>query len=93
MWYTRNQYAAMEASKVRSDARKALKKSHCITVTQALREEWCMWICFLTENKGAPWKKFYNVKVKADVSSDASGRAFAGVVDLPAGRTSWGIFK
>ena len=52
-----------------------------------MREEWYMWICFLTENKGAPWKKFYNVKVKADVSSDASGRAFAGVVDLPAGRT------
>ena len=83
MWYTRNQHAAMQASKVRPDARKALKKSHYITVTQALREEWYMWIYFLTENKCTPWRNFSNALVKADVSSDASGRAFAGVVDFP----------
>ena len=87
MWYTRNQYAAMQASKVKSDDKKALKRSHLIPVTNALKEEWYMWIYFLTENKGAPWKNFCNVLVKADVSSDASGRAFAGVVDFPMGET------
>ena len=87
MWYTRNQYAAMQASKVKSDDKKALKRSHLIPVTNALKEEWYMWIYFLTENKGAPWKNFCNVLVKADVSSDASGRAFAGVVDFPTGET------
>ena len=73
MWYTRNQYAAMQASKVKSDDKKALKRSHLIPVTNALKEEWYMWIYFLTENKGTPWKNFCNVLVKADVSSDASG--------------------
>jgi hypothetical protein len=87
MWYTRNQYAAMQASKVKSDDKKALKRSHLIPVTNALKEEWYMWIYFLTENKGAPWKNFCNVLVKEDVSSDASGRAFAGVVDFPTGET------
>ena len=87
MWYTRNQYAAMQASKVKPDDRKALKKSHLILVTHALREEWHMWLYFLTENKVAPWKNLYNVLVKADVSSDASGMAFAGVVDFPRGKT------
>ena len=33
LWYTRNQYAAMQASKVKSDDRKALKRSHFIPVT------------------------------------------------------------
>ena len=87
MWYTRNQYAAMQTSCIKPDARKALKRSHNIVVTRALREESCMWIYFLTEDKGAPWKNFYNVLVKAEVSSDASGRSYAGVVDFPAGKT------
>jgi hypothetical protein len=46
-----------------------------------------MWIHFLLENKGALWKNFFNIKVLADVSTDASGRSFAGVVDLPSGTT------
>ena len=46
-----------------------------------------MWINFLLQNKGSLWKKFSNVYVKADVSSDASGRTFAGVVDIPDGPT------
>ena len=77
----------MQASKVKPDARKALKKPHLILVTHALREEWHMWTYFLQCNKGAPWKNFYNVLVKAEVSSDASGRSYAGVVDFPAGKT------
>ena len=46
-----------------------------------------MWINFLLQNKGSLWKKFSDVYVKADVSSDASGRTFAGVVDIPDGPT------
>ena len=46
-----------------------------------------MWSYFLQENKGSPWKSFSNIYVKADVSSDASGRCFAGVVDVPNGIT------
>jgi hypothetical protein len=57
MWYTRNQYAAMKATKVKPNDRKALKKSHLILGTHALREEWHMWLYFLAEIKGAPWKK------------------------------------
>ena len=39
----------------------------------------------MKENKGAPWVKNCNIYVKADVSSDASGRMCAGVVDFPQG--------
>ena len=46
-----------------------------------------MWIYFLTKDKGAPWKNFYNVLVQAEVSSDASGRSYAGVGDFPEGKT------
>jgi len=87
MWYTRNQYAAMQTSCIKPDARKALKRSHNIVVTRASREKWYMWIYFLTENKGAPWKNFYNMFVKAEVSPDASGRSDAGVGDFPAKKT------
>ena len=46
-----------------------------------------MWVNFLLQNKGSSWKKFSNVYVQANVSSDASGRTFAGVVDIPYGPT------
>ena len=87
MWYTRHQYAAMTATGVKPDARKVVKSNTRIPVTPALREEWYMWIHFLTQNKGSAWKKFSNIFVQADVSSDASGRTFAGVVDIPFGIT------
>ena len=83
MWYTRHQYAAMSSSGLKPDARKRIKNVTKIYVSSKLREEWYMWIFFLQENKGAPWKKFSNILVKADVHSDASGRSFAGVVDVP----------
>ena len=87
MWYTRNQYAAMAASGIRPDAKKQVKNNCRIHVTPALREEWFMWVNFLLQNKGSSRKKFSNVYVQADVSSDASGRSFAGVVDIPFGPT------
>ena len=83
MWYTRHQYAAMANSGLRPDSRKRIKNATMIYVTAKLREEWYMWLYFLQENKGAPWKTFSNILVKADVHSDASGRCFAGVVDIP----------
>ena len=46
-----------------------------------------MWIYFLQQNKGSPWKNFLNIFVKADVYSDASGRCFAGFIDVPNGPT------
>ena len=87
LWYTRNQYAAMAGSGIRPDARRAVKNSTFITVNAGLREEWFMWIDFLTQNRGAPWKTFHNVYVMADVASDASGRCYAGVVNFPEGLT------
>ena len=36
---------------------------------------------------GAPWKNLSNIFVEADVHSGASGRSFAGVVDIPGGST------
>ena len=44
-----------------------------------------MWIFFLSHNSGSPWRTYNNVFLQADIASDASGRAFAGVVDFPAG--------
>ena len=34
-----------------------------------------------------PWKSFNNVLLQADIASDASGRAYAGVVDFATGET------
>ena len=80
MWYVREQYSAMTKSGITPYARKGLKNQTLIPVTEFLREEWNMWICFLKENKGSPWKTLVNIFMNADVASDASGRTFAGVV-------------
>ena len=87
MWYTRHQYAAMASSGVKPDSKKRLKNVTNIFVTPKVKEEWYLWIYFLQENKGSPWKNFSNVFVQANVHSDASGRSFAGVVDVPGGST------
>ena len=50
-----------------------------------MKDEWIMWIFFLSHNSGSPWRTCNNVFLQADIASDASGRAFAGVVDFPAG--------
>ena len=42
---------------------------------------------FLLNNSGSPWKQYQNVLVQAEVSSDASGRSFAGMVDFVNGHT------
>jgi hypothetical protein len=46
-----------------------------------------LWIFFLSQNNGSPWKTYNNIFLQADIASDASGRAFAGVVDFPSGTT------
>ena len=46
-----------------------------------------MWIFFLSQNTGSPWKSFNNVFLEANIASDASGRAYAGVVDFATGVT------
>ena len=85
MWYTREQYSAMRLSGLSSANSKKARETKYIRVSAQVREEWNMWMFFLSENSGAPWKTFSNVFLQADISSDASGRAFAGVVDFPAG--------
>ena len=73
MWYTRHQYAAMASSGVKPDSKKRLKNVTNIFVTPKVKEEWYLWIYFLQENKGSPWKNFSNVFVQANVHSDALG--------------------
>ena len=46
-----------------------------------------MWIFFLSTNSGSPWNTYQNVIVQAEISSDASGRSFAGIVDFQEGPT------
>jgi len=85
MWYTREQYSAMRLSGVSSLDSKKTRERKYIKVTDQIQEEWKMWIFFLSQNTGTPWKTFSNIFLEADISSDASGRAFAGVVDFPNG--------
>ena len=56
MWYTRNQYAAIQLSGLKPDAKKRLKSLTMIYVAPKLREEWQRWAYFLQQNKGVPWK-------------------------------------
>ena len=55
-----------------------------------------MWIYFLQLNTGSAWKTLEAVFIQADISSDASGRTFAGVVskrdhpDRVVAREFWG---
>ena len=83
MWYTRHQYAALHRSGIKPDAKRRLKNVTMIFVTPKIREEWYLWTYFLQQNKGSPWKSFSTMYVEADVYSDASGRCFAGVVNIP----------
>ena len=82
MWYTREQYSALRLSGVSSASRRAIKQAKYIKVSPQLREEWYMWIFFLSSNSGSPWNQYQKVLVQADISSDASGKAFAGVVNF-----------
>ena len=83
MWYTREQYSALRESGVSPEAKKAVKNHTIILVSQQMKEEWDMWIYFLTENRGATCRTMETVYIKAEISSDASGRSFAGAVTLP----------
>ena len=82
MWYTREQYSALRLSGVSSASRRAIKQAKYIKVSPQMREEWYMWIFFLSSNSGSPWNQYQKVLVQADISSDASGKAFAGVVNF-----------
>jgi len=82
MWYTREQYAALRRSGISPNSRRSIKQNKYIKVTPQLLEEWNMWIYFLQTNTGSPWKKYQNVLIQADISSDASARGFAGIVDF-----------
>jgi hypothetical protein len=83
MWYTREQYSALRLSGVPPTATKASKERKFIKVSNQMLEEWNAWIYFLQINKRSPSKKFSNIFLQADISSDSSGRTFAGVVDFP----------
>ena len=85
MWYTREQYSAMRLSGVSSMNSRKTREHKFIKISDQIREEWNMWIFFLSQNAGSPWKTFSNIFLQADIASDASGRAFAGVVDFPSG--------
>ena len=85
MWYTREQYSAMRLSGVSSMNSKKIRDNKYIKITDGIREEWLMWIFFLSQNSGSPWKSYNNIFLQADIASDASGRAYAGVVDFPTG--------
>ena len=77
MWYTREQYSTMRLSGVSSlDTRKTRERKY-VKVTDQMKEEWTMWLFFLSQNTGAPWKSFSNIFLQADIVSHASGRAFA----------------
>ena len=87
MWYTRHQYAAMTLTGLKSETKKRIKNTTPVYVSSKVKEEWYMWVYFLQQNKGSPWKNLSNIFVQADVYSDASGRCFAGIIDVPNGIT------
>ena len=87
MWYTRHQYAAMTLTGLKSETKKRIKNTTPVYVSSKVKEEWYMWVYFLQQNKGSPWKNLSNIFVQADVYSDASGRCFAGIIDVPNGTT------
>ena len=66
---------------------KKVREGKYLKITERIREEWTMCLVFLSLNTGTPWKTFSNIFLQADIASDASGRAFAGVVDFPSGTT------
>jgi len=80
MWYTRFQYKAMRESGISPESPKSHKNRTFLTVTENLLEEWSMWVYFLKLNTGSAWKTLHTMVIQADISSDASGRTFAGVV-------------
>ena len=70
----------MMDSEISSDSSKSCKNRITLLVTTELLQEWEMWIYFLKLNSGATWKTLEAVLIQADISSDASGRTFAGIV-------------
>ena len=87
MWYTRELYAGMRNSGISPQDSILKKKSAYIKNSPQIREELCMWVHLLQSNTGAAWRSYEVIMVEADITSDASGRQFAGVVDFQYGPT------
>ena len=87
MWYTRELYAAMRSSGTTSQDTRNKKNATYIKISHHIENEIVMWIQLLQTNQGATWRSYETVRVEADISSDASGRQFAGVVDFQKGPT------
>ena len=85
MWYTRELYAALKQAPAFPTDSRRIKDSTFIKNTPQIKEELAMWKFLLLSNQGAPWRSFENVFVQADISSDASGRKFAGIIDIQKG--------
>ena len=60
-------------------ASKTFRERMNIAISPKIKNEWAMWIFFLSNNSVSPWKTFNNVFLQEDITSDASGRAFADV--------------
>ena len=87
MWYTRQLYAAMKASTIVPTDSKRKKETTYIKLSSQIKEEFAMWIYLFQSNKGSPWRTYDTILVEADISSDASGRQFAGIADFQQGPT------
>ena len=87
MWYTRELYTALKQAPASPTDSRRIKESTFIKNSQQIREELVMWKFFLLTNQGAPWRSYENVFVQADIYSDASGRKFAGIIDIQKGPT------
>ena len=87
MWYTRELYAAMMNSGISPQDSRIKKNSAYIKNSPQIREELTMWVHLLQTNIGAGWRSYETIMVEADITSDASGRKFAGIVDFQHGPT------
>ena len=79
--------SAMKASTIVPTDSKRKKETTYIKLSSQIKEEFAMWIYLFQSNKGSPWRTYDTILVEADISSDASGRQFAGIVDFQQGPT------
>ena len=70
----------MKEEGISPDFPRSCKNRKLLWVTKKLMEELKMWIYFSQVNSGSAWKTMEPVLIQAEISSDASGKTFAGVV-------------
>ena len=85
--YAREFYSALRISGTTPSDSKCKKASTFIQNIPKLREEITFRIYLLQTNTDASWRSYDTILVQADISSDASGRQFAGIVDIQHGPT------